>query len=191
MTPSASGFTKGGTLNEALYRKLSTLRVQMTPKIAASSIRCCSDRWFRGSSSKISTWFTPDERHPYTFTPMRNKNCMTSSGPRYSRNAIFRLSRDPSWNIASRKNIEINFKKGNKSNIIAPNSVIWCEKWYRDTWSHLWAFLTFRAIKNPFNPYSTAFPYGNGMVLHFYQQQESSTTKTVHKVINKGLKTYV
>ena len=41
------------------------------------------------------------------------------------------------------------------------------------------------------NPYPTAFPYGNGMVLNFYQQQESSTTKTVHKVINKGLKTYV
>ena len=41
------------------------------------------------------------------------------------------------------------------------------------------------------NPYPTAFPYGNGMVLHFYQQQESSTTKTVHKVINKGLKKYV
>ena len=39
-------------------------------------------------------------------------------------------------------------------------------------------------------PYPTAFPYGNGMVLHLYQQQESSTTKTVHKVINKGLKTY-
>ena len=46
-------------------------------------------------------------------------------------------------------------------------------------------------IKGMFNPYPTAFPYGNGMVLHFYQQQESSTTKTVHKVINKGLKTYV
>ena len=42
-----------------------------------------------------------------------------------------------------------------------------------------------------FNPYPTAFPYGNGMVLPFYQQQESSTTKTVHKVINKGLKAYV
>ena len=42
-----------------------------------------------------------------------------------------------------------------------------------------------------FNPYPTAFLYGNGMVLHFYQQQESSTTKTVLKVINKGLKTYV
>ena len=42
-----------------------------------------------------------------------------------------------------------------------------------------------------FNPYPTAFPYGNGMVLHFYQQQESSKTKTVHRVINKGLKTYV
>jgi len=41
------------------------------------------------------------------------------------------------------------------------------------------------------NPYPTAFPYGNGMVLHLYQQQESSTTKTVHKVISKGLKTYV
>ena len=40
-------------------------------------------------------------------------------------------------------------------------------------------------------PYPTAFPYGNGMVLHFYQQQESSTTKTVHRVINKRLKTYV
>ena len=44
---------------------------------------------------------------------------------------------------------------------------------------------------NCINPYPTAFPYGNGMVLHFYQQQESSTTKTVHKVINKGLKTYI
>ena len=41
------------------------------------------------------------------------------------------------------------------------------------------------------NPYPTAFPYGNGMVLHFYQQQESSTTKTVHRVINRGLKAYV
>ena len=41
------------------------------------------------------------------------------------------------------------------------------------------------------NPYRTAFPYGNGMFLHFYQQQEISTTKTVHKVINKRLKTYV
>ena len=46
-------------------------------------------------------------------------------------------------------------------------------------------------VLNLLNPYPTAFPYGNGMVLHFYQQQESSTTKTVHKVINKGLKTYV
>ena len=43
----------------------------------------------------------------------------------------------------------------------------------------------------PYNPYPTAFPYGNGMFLHFYQQQESSTTETVHRVINKGLKAYV
>ena len=46
-------------------------------------------------------------------------------------------------------------------------------------------------ITQEINPYPTAFPYGNGMVLHFYQQQESSTTKTVHRVINKGLKAYV
>ena len=48
-----------------------------------------------------------------------------------------------------------------------------------------------RHLLRQFNPYSTRFPYGNGMVLHFYQQQESSTTKTVNKVINKRLKTYV
>ena len=48
-----------------------------------------------------------------------------------------------------------------------------------------------RIFERSLNPYPTAFPYGNGMVLHFYQQQESSTTKTVHKVINKGLKAYV
>ena len=55
-------------------------------------------------------------------------------------------------------------------------------------------FLKYRYMTHSvtsFNPYPTAFPYGNGMVIHFYQQQESSTTKTVHKVINKGLKTYV
>ena len=49
----------------------------------------------------------------------------------------------------------------------------------------------FYSSKIHFNPYPTAFPYGNGMVLHFYQQQESSTTKTVHKVIKKRLKAYV
>ena len=47
------------------------------------------------------------------------------------------------------------------------------------------------AYTTDINPYPTAFPYGNGMVLHFYQQQESSTTKTVHKVINKRLTAYV
>jgi hypothetical protein len=48
-----------------------------------------------------------------------------------------------------------------------------------------------REILPEIKPYPTAFPYGNVMVLHFYKQQESSTTKTVHKVINKGLKAYV
>ena len=51
--------------------------------------------------------------------------------------------------------------------------------------------LTSKTTSKYFNPYPTAFPYGNVMVLHLYQQQESSTTKTVHKVINKGLKAYV
>ena len=58
-----------------------------------------------------------------------------------------------------------------------------------DDASDIWHRL--HITKLPINPYPTAFPYGNGMVLHFYQQQESSTTKTVHKVINKGLKAYV
>ena len=51
--------------------------------------------------------------------------------------------------------------------------------------------LTWSNFPQHFNPYPTAFPYGNGMVLHFYQQQQSSTAKTVHKVINKRLKAYV
>ena len=61
------------------------------------------------------------------------------------------------------------------------------EEEMKDIFQHMtcWKLVT------TFNPYPTAFPYGNGMVLHFYQQQESSTTKTVHKVINKGLKAYV
>ena len=53
------------------------------------------------------------------------------------------------------------------------------------------ALIRCETTSHSYIPYPTAFPYGNGMVLHFYQQQESSTTKTVHKVINKGLKTYV
>ena len=69
------------------------------------------------------------------------------------------------------------------------------ERWDIEvTWSYLLPFCNVINCKDSlqsFNPYPTAFPYGNGMVLHFYQQQESSTTKTVHKVINKGLKTYV
>ena len=46
-------------------------------------------------------------------------------------------------------------------------------------------------VRRVYNPSPMAFPYGNGMVLHFYQQQECSTTKTVHKFINKCLKKYV
>ena len=89
----------------------------------------------------------------------------------------------------------------------APATLLW-EKQpqlptaYEDVWASepVWAFLVKRQSSYTcwesdqllsINPYPTAFPYGNGMVLHFYQQQESSTTKTVHKVINKGLKTYV
>ena len=52
-------------------------------------------------------------------------------------------------------------------------------------------YVSLHSVHSFINPYPTAFPYGNGMVLHFYKQQESSTTKTVHKVINKRLKTYV
>ena len=66
----------------------------------------------------------------------------------------------------------------------------------KKNWKHIWKTLSRFTTQNSllgitFIPYPTAFPYGNGMVLHFYEQQESSTTKTVHKVINKGLKAYV
>jgi len=54
-----------------------------------------------------------------------------------------------------------------------------------------WGWVCITNGNNNNNPYPTGFPYGNGMVLHFYQQQESSTTKTVYKVINKRLKAYV
>ena len=60
-----------------------------------------------------------------------------------------------------------------------------------EQWSCLPELQFLLLFQNTNNPYPTAFPYRNGMVLHFYQQQESNTTKTVHKVINKGLKTYV
>ena len=40
----------------------------------------------------------------------------------------------------------------------------------------------------PVNRYPTAFPYGNGMVLHFYQQHESSTTKLYTKSLTGDLK---
>ena len=62
---------------------------------------------------------------------------------------------------------------------------------YRQSESHTLLMDKKKPSTAYFNPYPTVFPYGNGMVLHFYQQQESSTTKTVHKVINKGLETYV
>lgn len=52
---SASGFTYGGILRLLLNKKLNKLRVHITPNIADNSIRCCSDKWFRGSNSNIST----------------------------------------------------------------------------------------------------------------------------------------
>lgn len=44
MIASASGFIKGGMLKLALYKKLKMLKVHTTPKMAASSIKCCSDK---------------------------------------------------------------------------------------------------------------------------------------------------
>ena len=74
------------------------------------------------------------------------------------------------------------------------NSITFTELWYTNILCNSAQYFDTSQPKNQLCciiPYPTAFPYGNGMVLHFYQQQESSTTKTVHKVINKGLKTYV
>ena len=46
----------------------------------------------------------------------------------------------------------------------------------------------FRRVNACLNSYPTAFPYGNGMVLHFYQQQESSTPKLYTKSLTRDLK---
>ena len=62
---------------------------------------------------------------------------------------------------------------------------------WKDNWKVTYPVDGGSSVLRSFNPYPTALPYGNGMVLHFYQQQDSSTTNTVHKVINKGLKAYV
>ncbi len=58
---SESGFMYGGIAMCSLYRKVSTDSVHTTPRMAASSIRCCSLKWLRGSNSKIKTWFTPED----------------------------------------------------------------------------------------------------------------------------------
>lgn len=100
MTVNDNGFTNEGMLRLSLYMKLNTLNVHTTPNMEATSMRSCSVRWFRGSSSNISTWFTPEDLHPYTLTPMRKMNSMMSNGPRYSWNATFKLSFPLSWNIA-------------------------------------------------------------------------------------------
>ena len=71
----------------------------------------------------------------------------------------------------------------------SPNYSAWSGRNHEVYCNKAWSWKSLRKKRNI--PYPTAFPYGNDMVLHFYQQQESSTTKTVHKVINKGLKTYV
>ena len=66
-----------------------------------------------------------------------------------------------------------------------------CSMFLQNAGTHVTTLHGVKIEDHILNPYPTAFPYGNGMVLHFYQQQESSTTKTVHKVINRGLKAYV
>lgn len=102
ITTKASGLTKGGILNLALNIKLNILSAHITPNIAANSIKSCSERWFLGSSSKISTWFTPEDLHPYTLIPMRNINSTIRNGPLYNRNADLKLSMSIFWNWAEK-----------------------------------------------------------------------------------------
>lgn len=104
----ANGLMNGGMLKLALYKKLRMLNVQTTPKMAANSMRCCSDKWFLGSSSKISTWLTPDERQPYTLTPIKKINSIISNGPLYNRNAIFKFCVDTSWKMAEMQTGNLN-----------------------------------------------------------------------------------
>lgn len=87
-TSSNKGLIYAGIDNAELYKKLRTDIDQTTPKMAASSMTCCSDRWFRGSISNMSTWLTPDDRQPQILMPQRNRNSTIRSGPRYRRQTI-------------------------------------------------------------------------------------------------------
>lgn len=101
----ANGFTNGGILKLSLYTKLNILKAHTTPNIAASSIKCCSDKCFLGSNSKINTWLTPDDLHPYTLMPIKNINSTKRKGPLYNLKAVLKLSVPPSWNSAGIINI--------------------------------------------------------------------------------------
>lgn len=74
---------------------------QITPKTDAISIMCCSDKWFLGSISKISTWLTPDDRHPYMLMPHKKRNSIIKNGPLYNLVTILQSSR-LLWKIPAR-----------------------------------------------------------------------------------------
>lgn len=92
------GFMYAGILSCGLNKNPRTEMDHITPNIAAISIICCSERWFLGSISKIKTWLTPDERHPYIFIPHRNINSIIKKGPLYNRHTILQSSL-PWWKI--------------------------------------------------------------------------------------------
>jgi len=59
----------------------------MTAIRRVTSMNSWCVRWWRGSSSNISTWLTPDDRQPYVLTPSKKMNKMTRNTPRYMRSA--------------------------------------------------------------------------------------------------------
>ena len=46
----------------------------------------------------------------------------------------------------------------------------------------------YRAVTNRFNPYPTAFPYGNGMVLHFTSNKAAARPKLYTESLTRDLK---
>ena len=102
---------------------------------------------------------------------------------------LLQYSKNEAWQVAVEKGAQRGLRIRQISDCVTVASL------RRSCWSFSISILEYSATlyfaTQCINPYPTVFPYGNGMVLHFYQQQESSTTKTVHKVINKGLKAYV
>jgi len=65
-----------------MLKTLSPQRAEIATDSVSTSNSCWWLRWLRGSSSKMSTWLTPEERQPYVLRPSKKMNKMMRNMPR-------------------------------------------------------------------------------------------------------------